>query len=214
MSKIDATDFFLLIISFRLRMQIVPIINFSNIYINNLSDPSFTGTALSCDVEHELHMYYFKTQRAKRFVSAPVTNSYYTIGFLYPNLWDERLEEIIEGLITGGIIDWYFEKYTKSKWNTKAYEAPSKKVVLNLSHLGFGFQICFYVLYVAFLKWIQIRRSTNRKVNVIKNSSLEVLEHDPLCLENVFGEKIDFVLEYLEEFEQIVKESEKYNISV
>lgn len=90
----------------------------------------------------------------KRFVPVPITKSYYAVGFSYENLWNERLEEIIEGLISGGIINFHLEKYTKSKWNVMDQNIETEKVVLNMSHLGFGFQICFFLLYLAFLVFL------------------------------------------------------------
>jgi hypothetical protein len=201
-----------------LKIQVVPFSEFTNIYINNLTDPIFTGTVMSCDIEHDLHMHYLKTIRKKRYVSIPLTNSYYTLGFLYPNLWEERFVEIIEGLITGGIINWYLEKYTKSRWNVQTEELTSRKIVLNLSHLGFGFQICFFALYVALLVfcmeiifgWTKKACSSRSEINVDSKNSINVPKQEQLCLDDAFGEKIDFVLEYLEEFEQIVKESHGY----
>lgn len=137
-----------------LNVKILEFVDYTKIYIYNTSDSSFTGTVLSCDIEHNLNMHYLKIKSpTRRFVSIPITSSYYTMGFLHFNLWEERLDEIIEGLITGGIINWYVEKYTKSKWNEMSMES-SQKVVLNLSHLGFGFQICFYALYVSFLVFL------------------------------------------------------------
>jgi len=109
------------------------------------------GTILTCDIEHSLNMYYLRTPIPKRFVSIPITKSYYAVGFSYANLWNERFEEIIEGLITGGIVNFHLEKYTKSKWNLMSQDSESEKVVLNMSHLGFGFQICFFALFATFL---------------------------------------------------------------
>ena len=198
--------------------------------MNNLTDPSFTGTFLSSDVEHDISMHYLETKMAKRFVSAPIMNSYFTMGFFYPNLWDERLEEIIEGLITGGIINWHLEKYTKSKFNAKTREY-SQKVVLNLSHLGFGFQICFYMLYIALLafcmeiviRYFRKKSLISNKVNINSRivphngglpiwkepSNLILRQYKTSSFDDGLGEKVDFVLEYLQEFEQLVRKIHK-----
>jgi len=122
--------------------------------MENISDPLFTGTVLTCDIEHEMNIFYTQTPIPKRFVTTPITKSFYAIGFLYPNLWNERLQEIIEGFITGGIINFHLERFTKSKWNLEENHFETEKVVLNLSHLGFGFQICFFMIYAAFLVFL------------------------------------------------------------
>ena len=109
----------------------------------------------------------------KRLVSIPITKSYYGIGFKYVNLWAERFQEIIEGLVTGGIVNFLLQKMTKSKWNLMKIEDHSEKIVLNLSHLGFGFQICFFALYGALLiflmefvvYWIKNRSRVVEKSN-------------------------------------------------
>ncbi|CAG9811075.1 unnamed protein product [Chironomus riparius] len=124
---------------------------YTEIYTNKISDPSFTGTVLTCDIEHQLNIYFSQVSFPKRFIPTPITKSFYAIGFLYPNLWNERLQEIIEGFITGGIINLHMERFTKSKWNLENNDFETEKVVLNLSHLGFGFQICFFMIYAAFL---------------------------------------------------------------
>lgn len=73
------------------------------------------------------------------------------MAFIYQNLWNERLQEIIGGLISGGIIDNFLNKKIKSRWNLMPQVFKSEKIILNLTHLGFGFQICFFVLYGSLL---------------------------------------------------------------
>jgi len=90
----------------------------------------------------------------RRFVPVPLTKSYYGMAFLYQNLWNERLQEIIDGLISGGIIDNFLNKKIKSRWNLMPQVFKSEKVILNLTHLGFGFQICFFVLYGSLLVFL------------------------------------------------------------
>lgn len=105
---------------------------------------------------------------ARRFVPVPLTKSYYAMAFVYQNLWNERLQEIIDRLISGGIIDHFLNRKLNSRWNLMPREFQSEKVILNLTHLGFGFQICFFVLYGSllvffgelFVFWIK---------NIIKN---------------------------------------------
>lgn len=138
----------------RLKFKIVPDSEYKDIYYNQLYDPTFKGTVLTCDIEHALNVYNSQTRIPTRFVPIPITSSYYAFGFLYPNLWNERLQEIMSGLITGGIINHHLEVYTKSKWNLNVDEFESEKIVLNLSHLGFGFQICFILLYSALVVFI------------------------------------------------------------
>ena len=90
----------------------------------------------------------------KRFVPIPISNSFYGVGFAYENIFAERFDEIIQGLVTGGIMKFIVEKMTKSKWNMMDVHVKSEKIVLNLSHLGFGFQICFFALFAALLVFI------------------------------------------------------------
>ena len=101
-----------------------------------------------------MNIYYMRRPMTKRFIPTPISRSYYALGFVYPNLWNERLQEIVEGLITGGIINMYLERFTKARWNLEGGYFETDKVVLNLSHLGFGFQICFFVLFAAFLVFV------------------------------------------------------------
>ena len=89
-----------------------------------------------------------------RFIPSPITKSYYAFGFMYPNLWNERLNEIISDLITGGFVNYHLEKMTKSKWNLMQAQFETENVVLNLHHLGFGFQICLIFAYLAFLTFL------------------------------------------------------------
>lgn len=122
--------------------------------MKNLSDSSFKGTLFTCDINHKLDIVLFGAPRHKILSSYVFPNSYYTLGFFYPNLWNERLSEIIEGLISGGIIKWKLEKWTKWKYKISSAPSENEKIVLNLSHLGFGFQICFFFNYVSFLVFL------------------------------------------------------------
>lgn len=127
---------------------------YSNIYFNKLTNPSFKGTIITCDLEHALNVFYSKTPMPKRFVPIPISNSFYGVGFEFKNMFAERFDEIIQGLVTGGIMKYIVEKMTKSKWNMMDIHVKSEKIVLNLSHLGFGFQICFFALYSALVTFI------------------------------------------------------------
>ena len=152
--------------------KVVPLKEYTDIYIENLTDPSFTGTVLTCDIEHKLHSFYKEISMPRRFVPTPISKSYYGIGFLYPNLWAERFNEIVEGLVSGGIMNFYLERMTKSKWNLMDANDDPEKVVLNMTHLGFGFQICFFSIYFALLTfvleiivhWIVSFKNVNQKV--------------------------------------------------
>ena len=75
------------------------------IYTQNLTDPSFKGVIYTCDLEHELNTLFMNPPNLKAFVLNSITKSYYAVGFSYPNLWNERFQEIIESLITVGIIN-------------------------------------------------------------------------------------------------------------
>jgi len=134
--------------------KVVNFEEYSNIYFKNLTDPSFTGTILTCDIEHKLNNFFVETSMPRRFIPTPITKSYFGIGFKYPNLWVERFNEIIEGLVTGGMLNYFLESMTKSKWNLMNIDEETEKVVLNMSHLGFGFQICFFSIYVALVVFI------------------------------------------------------------
>jgi uncharacterized membrane protein len=90
----------------------------------------------------------------KRFVPVPLSNSFYGIGFEYENLFAERFDEIIQGLVAGGIMKYIVEKMTKSKWNMMDIHVKSEKIVLNMNHLGFGFQICFFTIFAALVVFI------------------------------------------------------------
>ena len=90
----------------------------------------------------------------KKFVPIPISYSFYGVGFEYKNIFAERFDEIIQGLVTGGIMKFLVEKMTKSKWNMMDIHVKSEKVVLNLSHLGFGFQICLFALFTALVVFI------------------------------------------------------------
>jgi len=128
-----------------------------------------------------------------RFISIPITKIYYAIGFDDLNIWAERFNEIIDGLISGGIINNILERMTKSKWNLmKVNEGESEKIVLNLSHLGFGFQICFCALYAALVIFI-----LEFFVFWVKNCSKAIKKSDRTKVsarietEEVFGEKVE-----------------------
>lgn len=169
----------------------------------------------------------------KRFVSVPITKIYYAIGFDDLNIWAERFHEIIDGLISGGIINFILEKMTKSKWNLmKVNEGESKKIVLNLSHLGFGFQICFCAFYAAlvifilefFVFWVKncsktVRNSNQTKVSTRTESCTAKLTVSlDLTLkagsrEEVFGEHVDSNNGGpLEELEMIFGEKVEHNL--
>jgi hypothetical protein len=147
--------------------------NYTTYYIYNLTDPSTVGAVLTSDIDHNLNMYYYERPLPKRFVPVPISKSYYAVGFSFPNLWNERLLEIVEALITGGIVNYHLEKYTKSKWSEMSNQLDSERVVLNLSHLGFGFQICFFALYAAFLVFCLeiVVKWCNGSKKVIESSS-------------------------------------------
>jgi len=85
------------------------------------------------------------------FVPAPMERYYHTFGFYYPNLWNERMKDIIEAAISGGIIKNIFEKYTKSKWNLMPFDIESGQLILDFDDLIIGFQICLFAYYAALL---------------------------------------------------------------
>lgn len=85
------------------------------------------------------------------FISAPIERFYHLFGFYYANLWNERLKEIIEGAISGGIIKRIFETYTKSEWNLAPIGNDSGKLILNFDDLILAFQICLIAFYAAFV---------------------------------------------------------------
>jgi len=122
--------------------------------MRNLTDPSFKGVIYTCDLEHELNTLFLNAPNLKAFILNSITKSYYAVGFSYPNLWNERFQEIVEGLITGGIINQYLKKYKDYSRKSKVEDLESDKVILNLSHLGFGFQICFFVIYSALVVFL------------------------------------------------------------
>jgi len=165
--------------------KIVSPSEYTDIYIENLTDPSFTGTVLTCDIEHKLHSFYKAISMPRIFIPTPITKSYYGIGFKYPNLWAERFNEIVEGLVTGGIMNFFLERMTKSKWNLMNINEDPEKVVLNLSHLGFGFQICFMSIYVALvvlileitINWIKscmtVDEDNNQEESIINTALMD-----------------------------------------
>jgi hypothetical protein len=127
---------------------------YSNIYLENITYPSFTGTVFSSDLESALNAHYLNVRLNRRFIPTPFSKSYYGIGFAYPNLWNERFHSIIEDLITGGFVNYHLEKMTKSKWNIVPTYFETENVVLNLDHLGFGFQICLIAAYLSFVTFL------------------------------------------------------------
>ncbi|KAL7013534.1 hypothetical protein ACKWTF_015450 [Chironomus riparius] len=127
---------------------------YSDIYIENISDPSFKGTLFSSDLEHAMNVYYLNMPIETRFIPTPFTKSYYAIGFIFPNLWNERFKEIISDLITGGFVNYHLELMTKSKWNMIRTSFEPENIVLNLHHLGFGFQICLIFAYLSFVTFL------------------------------------------------------------
>ena len=120
-----------------------------DMYMQNLTNPSFKGVIYTCDLEHIFNTLYMNAPNIKAFTLDSISKSYYAVGFLYPNLWNERLQEIVESLVTGGIVNQYLKKFTNVYKESNFEELKSDKIILNLSHLGFGFQICFFVLYSA-----------------------------------------------------------------
>jgi len=114
---------------------------YKEIYYDYLNDPSFEGTIATCDIVHDLNSYIMEKPLPKRFIPIPITKSSNAFGFMHPNLWNERLQEIIDGLLSGEIINHWLEKFTKSKWALMLNEVENHQIVLNLSHLGFGFQL-------------------------------------------------------------------------
>ncbi|KAL7017485.1 hypothetical protein ACKWTF_010395 [Chironomus riparius] len=137
-----------------LSTKVVSNTEFINIYYENLTDPSFTGTILTCDLEHKMSNFYRQIAMPERFVPTSFGKSYYGIGFQYPNLWAERFNEIVEGLVTGGIMNFYIERMTKSKWNQMEANDHSEKTMLDMTNLSFCFQICFFLLYLSFVLFI------------------------------------------------------------
>jgi len=76
---------------------------------------------------------------------------YHAFGFYYPNLWNERMKDIIEGAISGGIIKNIFEEYTKSKWNLMPIDIESGQLILDFNDLIISFQFCLFAYYAALL---------------------------------------------------------------
>jgi hypothetical protein len=138
----------------------------------------------------------------KRFVPIPISNSVYGIGFKYKNIFVERFDEIIQGLVTGGIMKYIVEKMTKSKWNMMDVHVKSQKVVLNFSHLGFGFQICLFALFSALVVFI-----LEFFVFFIKNRSRVVTCHENIKMSMRMEIKTD-------DNAQAVETEEKCDISV
>lgn len=156
---------------------------------------------MTCDLEHMLRCFYHELFLPERFVQTPFTKSYYALKFLYPNLWNEKILEIVSGLITGGILNYHLESLTKSQWNIKD-KPQTQNIVLNLSHLGFGFQICFFLLYgslltfmLEFLVFWMVKKSKMFKA-VKENCSTSGCTQkcfDPMIkrsVSQVFGDKV------------------------
>ncbi|CAG9811245.1 unnamed protein product [Chironomus riparius] len=137
-----------------LHIEFISEFKYSDIYLENMTDPSFTGTLFSSDLEQALNAFYLDMPISKRFIPTPFTKSYYGIGFLYPNLWSERFNEIISDLITGGFVNYHLEEMTQSKWNLMPSSFEPENIVLNLHHLGFGFQICLIFAYLSFVTFL------------------------------------------------------------
>ena len=204
---------------------------YRDIYYNNLSDSSFKGTLITCDLEHDLNSYIGEISLPKRFIPTPITKSSNAFGFISPNLWNERLQEVIDGLISGGVIDHWLEEFRKSKWVLMSQTIKNLQIVLNLSHLGFGFQIWFMAIYAALVVflmeflvfWIKkpVKRKRKRRKKIDKFVTQLVVEDaqdddkslksgcnevNLIDLETVFGEKIsNEVIEVIETVNSIVQ---------
>lgn len=136
---------------FRLNKKNVSKDEYRDIFIQNLTDPSFKGTVLTCDIFHELQNFYGKMSISRRYIPVPIQKAYFGVGFSELNFLDERLNEIVEGLVSGGIINHFIEKMTKSKWNLKDETKYPRKSKLDLNDLSFGFQSCLFLLCISFL---------------------------------------------------------------
>lgn len=171
-----------------LDIEYVPWDVYTKIYTENITDPLFKGTILTSDIDHAMSIFYSETPYPKRYIPIPITKSFYSFGFLFPNLWDERLQEMISKFITGGIINYFLESMTKSKWNLMQPDLESEKVILSLKHLGFGFQICFFSAYIAFLTflgelayfwvkemWKHIRSKRSKRQSTVYSTELNEL---------------------------------------
>jgi len=165
--------FLILLNNFSLNEVFVSNQEYSDIYFENLTDPSFKGTILTCDLEHALNVLHSKTPMPKRFVTISISSSFYGVGFAYYNIFAERFDEIIQGLVIGGIMKFIVEKMTKSKWNMMDVHVKTEKVVLNFSHIGFGFQICLFALFVTLVAFI-----LEFFVFCIKNRSRVITSHE------------------------------------
>lgn len=118
--------------------------------LNKTSDRAIIEIKVECDLIIDV----IETPMPKYSIQSPIPDSQYGFGFVYPNLWQERLQEIMEGLVTGGFINMLFDRYTKSKWNVISNELGMDRTLIDLSHLAFVFQICLIVYYGAFLVFI------------------------------------------------------------
>ena len=112
-------------------------------------DPSYNGSFLATDLEKQIGSTYRKMVFQNWFVPAPMARFHHIFGFFYPNLWNERMKDIIEGAISGGIINKMFEKYTKSRWNLESIEIDSDQLTMDFDDLILGFQICLFAYYAA-----------------------------------------------------------------
>jgi len=119
--------------------------------LSDLSDPSFRGAYFETQTEFDLLIDATETPTPKNPIQVPFADSQYAFGFVYTNLWNERLLEIVEGLVSGGIIDMHLDRYTKSKWSLMSNELGMYRNLIGIEHLTFVFQIYVIAGYVAFL---------------------------------------------------------------
>lgn len=122
--------------------------------LSKFSDPSFTGAYFETQTEFDLMIDAAQTLTPKNPIQVPVADSQYAFGFVYTNLWNERLQEIIERLVPSGIINMHFDRYTKSKWNLMSNELGMDRNLIDIGHLKFVFQIYVIAGYVAFLVFL------------------------------------------------------------
>ncbi|KAL7013537.1 hypothetical protein ACKWTF_015453 [Chironomus riparius] len=124
---------------------------FNFVVLDDLFDPSYNGSLLLTDLEKQIGSTYRKMSIPDYFVPVPLERFHHIFGFLYPNLWNERMKKIIEGAICGGIIKKIFDKYTKSRWNLEPIDIDLDQLVMDFNDLILGFQISLFAYYAAFV---------------------------------------------------------------
>lgn len=128
-------------------MKVITVDDFYHRYINDVTSDSFKGGVFISDEMLATLKTDYRGEIEWITIKQPVLSSHVAMYFEQNHFLFEPINEKINQLINGGIIDHWIKNATNSRYNLEKQTKRGPKV-LTMNHLMIGFQV--WLLFLAF----------------------------------------------------------------